>query len=66
MSREKEFFEDYKGYLKQERVGRDEVKTFYLHEIALHLAIIADCLEDRKERKKDERYSEGHGPSGEM
>ena len=54
MDREKEFVEDYKEFCKLGRVGHDELKTFYLHEIALHLAIIADCLENKEERKKDE------------
>lgn len=54
MSREKKFVEDYKKFCKLERVGHDELKTFYLHEIALHLAIIADCLEDKRREKNDE------------
>ena len=55
MSRESEFVKSYEEYIKLHHVGREELRTFYLHEIALHLAIIADCLEDREERKKDER-----------
>lgn len=51
MHREKEFVEDYKEFCKLGRVGHDEMKTFYLHEIALHLAVIADCLEGKKVRK---------------
>ena len=51
MHREKEFVEDYKEFRKLGSVGHDEMKTFYLHEIALHLAIIADCLEGKKVRK---------------
>lgn len=54
MSREKEFVETYKEFSKQEHVGRDELKSFCLHEIAFHLAIIADCLENKKERRNDE------------
>ena len=51
MDREKEFDESCKEFCKLDRVGHDELKTFYLHEIALHLAIIADCLEGKKVRK---------------
>lgn len=54
MSREREFVKSYEEYVKIDHVGREEIQSFYLHEIALHLAIIADCLEDREERKKDE------------
>lgn len=52
MNRVKVFYEDYNEYCKQEHIGREEMQTFYLHEIALHLAIIADCLEDKKEVEK--------------
>ena len=51
MSRESEFVESYEEYIKVHHVGYVEVQTFYLHEIALHLAIIADCLEGKKVRK---------------
>ena len=56
MNRVNVFYEDYNKYCKQEHVGREEMQTFYLHEIALHLAIIADCLEDKKE-VKNERHT---------
>ena len=56
MGREREFDESCKEYCKHKHIGLSELQSFYLHEIALHLAIIADCLEDRKERKKDECY----------
>lgn len=65
MDREKEFVEDYKEFCKLERVGHDELKTFYLHEIAFHLAIIADCLEDKKVRKDVDSDKE-HGDADKM
>ena len=66
MSRESEFIENCKEMSKQKYIGSEEMRIFYLSEIALHLAIIADCLEDRKERKKDECYRQGHVNAGEM
>ena len=54
MSRENEFIENCKEMFKRTCVESEETRTFYLYEIALHLAIIADCLENKEERKKDE------------
>ncbi len=54
MSRESEFIENCKEMFKQTCVESVEMRTFYLYEIALHLAIIADCLEDKKERRDGE------------
>ena len=51
MGRESEFIKSYEEYIKMHHVGREEIQTFYLHEIALHLAIIADCLEGKKVRR---------------
>lgn len=51
MSREREFDESYKEYCKYKHIGLSELQSFYLHEIALHLAVIADCLEGKKVRK---------------
>ena len=51
MSREKEFNESCKEFCGHRQIGMSELQSFYLHEIALHLAIIADCLEDKKVRK---------------
>lgn len=51
MSREREFDESCKEYCKHKHIGLSELQSFYLHEIALHLAVIADCLEGKKERK---------------
>ena len=43
-----------KAIAKDQIPSNSDLRTFYLGQIAYHLAIIADCLEDRKERKKDE------------
>ena len=51
MSRENEFIENCKEMSKRKYIGSEEMRIFYLSEIALHLAIIADCLEGKKVRK---------------
>lgn len=65
MSRESEFVKSYEEYIKIHHVGYEELKTFYLHEIALHLAIIADCLEGKKVRK-DVDSDQKHGDADKM